>query len=73
MSIRFFKTFLKSVYKIGMNYFGNAMSKLFDTVSVPLVSTLDALEEKLLNVRDNAYLLYQKTKEKLGYGHTPYL
>ena len=56
-----------------MNYFGNAISQLFDTVSVQLVSTQDVLGEKLLNASDNSYFLYQKTEEKLGYGHTPYL
>lgn len=73
MSTKCFKIFLKSVYKIGMNYFGNAISQLFDTVSVQLVSTQDVLGEKLLNASDNSYFLYQKTEEKLGYGHTPYL
>lgn len=52
-----------------MNYFKNAISKLYNIVSVPVVSTRDALAEKLQIVRDTAYLLYQKMKENLGHGH----
>ena len=52
-----------------MNYFKNAISKLYNIVSVPVVSTRDALAEKLQIVRDTAYLFYQKMKEKQGHGH----
>ena len=30
----------------------------------------DALAERLQSVRDTCYLLYQKAKEKLGFGQT---
>ena len=39
-------------------------------MSASVASTRDALAERLQSVRDTAYLLYQKTKEKLGYGRT---
>ena len=39
-------------------------------MSAPVAFTRDALAERLQSVRDTAYLLYQKTKEKLGYGRT---
>ena len=52
-----------------MNYFKNAISRLYNIVSVPAVSTRDALAEKLQIVRDTAYLFDQKMKEKLVYGH----
>ena len=45
-------------------------SKLHDAVSGPVASTRDALVERLQSLRDTAYLLYQKTKEKLGYGQS---
>ena len=53
-----------------MNYFKNAISKLYETVSAPVAATRDALAERLQSVRETAALLYEKTKEKLGYGQT---
>lgn len=53
-----------------MNYFKNTISKLYDAISVPVAFTRDALVQKLYSVHDTAYLLYQKTKERLGYGQT---
>ena len=54
-----------------INYFRNAISKLYDAVSAPVASTRDALAERLQSVRDTVTSLYNKTKEKLGYGETP--
>ena len=53
-----------------MNYFRNAISKLYDAVSAPVATTRDALAERLESVRDSVSLLYRKTKERLGYGET---
>ena len=52
-----------------MNHFRNAISKIYDDVSPPVAST-HVLAERLQGIHDAAYLLYQKTKEKLGYGQT---
>ena len=49
---------------------GYTINKLYDTISAPAVSKHDALAERLQSVGDTAYLLYQKTKEKLRYGQT---
>ena len=54
-----------------MNYFRNAISKLYDAISAPVASTRDALAERLQSVRDTISSLYKRTKEKLGYGQTP--
>ena len=54
-----------------MNMFlRNSIRKLYDAASAMVASTRDALPERLQSVRDAAYLLYQKTKNKLGYGQT---
>ena len=53
-----------------VNYFRNAISKLYDAVSAPVSYTRDALAEELQSVRDTAYFLYQETKEKVGYEQT---
>ena len=51
-----------------MNYFRNAISRLHDAVSTPVVTTRDALAERLQSVRDTVTSLYNRTKEKLRYG-----
>ena len=48
----------------------NTISKLYNAVSAPVTSIQHALAEKIQSARDTAYLLYQKTKVKLGYRHT---
>ena len=53
-----------------VNYFRNAISKLYDAVSAPVSYMRDALAEELQSVRDTAYFLYQETKEKVGYEQT---
>ena len=47
----------------------NAIAKLYDAALVlaPVASTRDALAERMENVGDTSYLLYQKIKQKLGY------
>lgn len=51
-----------------MNIFlRNTVSKLCDAFAAPVASTRDALAERLMkSVSDTAYLLYQKTIEKIG-------
>ena len=44
------------------------MSNLYNAVSAPVAATRDALAERLQSVRDTVTLLYNRTKEKLGYG-----
>ena len=51
-----------------MNYLRNTISKLYEVVSTPVAATRDALAERLQSVRDTVTLLYNRTKEKLGYG-----
>ena len=46
----------------------STVSKLHDTVSAPVSYTRGALVERLQS--NTTYLLYQKTKKKLGYGQT---
>ena len=57
-----------SLLNKGTNYLRNATPKLYNAVSTPIASTCDALAKRLQSVCDIAYLLYQKTKVKLGYG-----
>ena len=49
-------------------YFRNAISKIYNAISAPVAATRDALTNRLKNVRDSITLLYNKTKEKIGYG-----
>ena len=44
------------------------MANLYNAVSAPVAATRDALAERLQSVRDTVTLLYNRTKEKLGYG-----
>ena len=53
-----------------MSYFRNTISKLFDPATAPEASTRDVLAEKMQIVRNTAYLLDEKVKEKLEYGQT---
>ena len=56
---------------IKMNTFlRNTISELYDAFSASVTSTRDALANTQQSVRGTIYLLYQKTKEKLGYGQT---
>ena len=51
-----------------MNYLRNTISKLYEVVSTPVTFTRDALAERLQSVRDTVTSLYNRTREKLGYG-----
>ena len=53
-----------------LTYLRNAITSLYNTVTAPVATTRDALAERLQSVRETAALLYEKTKEKLGYGQT---
>ena len=48
----------------------NVISRLYDMVLVPIAATCDALKEKLDSVRGTVTLLYNRFKDKLGYGQT---
>lgn len=48
----------KYVYNKGMNYFKNAISKLYDAASTPVATTSDAFAKKLQNVHDATYSLH---------------
>ena len=48
-----------------MNYFRNALSKLYDAVSAPVAATHNGLTERLQTLRDTVSLLYNRTKKKL--------
>ena len=45
----------------------NQVTKLYNAVSVPVTTTLDALAERLQDVRDTASLLYDRMMENMGY------
>ena len=51
-----------------MNYFRNAVLKLYNAASAPVAKTLDALAKRLQSVRDTVTLLYNRTEKKLGWG-----
>ena len=53
---------------VSMSYVRNTISKLYVPVSSSVAPTRDALAKRLQSVYDIAQLLYQKPKEKLGYG-----
>ena len=46
----------------------NTISKLYNTVPVPVAATRDALAERLQGVRETASLLYNRMMESMGYG-----
>ena len=48
----------------------NQISKLYNAVSPPAAASRDALSERLQSVRDTASLLYERAKQKLGYGQS---
>ena len=45
----------------------NQVTKLYNAVSIPVTTTLDALAERLQDVRDTASLLYDRMMENMGY------
>ena len=57
--------------EIKMNsWFRNKITSLYNIVTAPVAATRDALTERLQSVRSTATLLFNKAKEKLGYGQT---
>ena len=46
----------------------NNISKLYNAVSEPVVTTQDALAERLQSVRETTSLLYNRMMENMGYG-----
>ena len=51
-----------------MSWFRNTITNLYNAVSAPVAATPDALAARLESVRESATLLYERTKQKLGYG-----
>ena len=51
-----------------MSWFRNQITDLYNAVSAPVAATRDALSERLQSVRDTVTLLYERAKQKLGYG-----
>ena len=48
----------------------NTITNLYNAVSAPVAATHDALRKKLDSVRGTVTLLYNRLKDKLGYGQT---
>ena len=48
----------------------NQITDLYNAVSAPVAATRDALSERLQSVRETVTLLYERAKQKLGYGQT---
>ena len=51
-----------------MSRFRNQITDLYNAVSAPVAVTRDALSKRLQSVRDTVTLLYERAKQKLGYG-----
>ena len=51
-----------------MSWFRNTITNLYNAVSAPVAATPDALAARLEGVRESATLLYERAKQKLGYG-----
>ena len=56
------------IYNKEMSWFRNTITDLYNAVSAPVAATRDALSERLQSVRDTVTLLYERAKQKLGYG-----
>ena len=52
------------------NWMKNQITDLYNAVSAPVAATRDALSERLQSVRETVTLLYERAKQKLGYGQT---
>ena len=50
-----------------MSWFRNTITDSYNAVSAPVAATRDALTASLESVRETAALLYERTKQKLGY------
>ena len=62
---------LSQKYIINMyNWMKNQITDLYNAVSAPVAATRDALSERLQSVRETVTLLYERAKQKLGYGQT---
>ena len=62
---------LSQKYIINMyNWMKNQITDLYNAVSAPVAATQDALSERLQSVRETVTLLYERAKQKLGYGQT---
>ena len=56
------------IYNKEMSWFRNTITDLYNAVSAPVAATRDALASRLESVRKTATLLYERAKQKLGYG-----
>ena len=62
---------LSQKYIINMyNWMKNQITDLYNAVWAPVAATWDALSERLQSVRETVTLLYERAKQKLGYGQT---
>ena len=50
------------------SWFRDTLSNLYNAARAPVAATRNVLAERLQSVRDTVTLLYNRTKEKLGYG-----
>ena len=58
------------IYNKEMSWFRNTITNLYNAVSAPVAKTRDALAARLESVREIATLLYERAKQKLGYGQS---
>ena len=56
------------MYNKEMSWFRNTITDLYNAVSAPVAATRDVLASILESVRETASLLYERAKQKLGYG-----
>ena len=56
------------IYNKEMSWFRNTITDLYNAVSAPVAATRDPLAARLESVRETATLLYERAKQKLGYG-----
>ena len=56
------------IYNKEMSWFRNTITDLYNAVLAPVAAIHDALASRLESVRETATLLYERVKQKLGYG-----
>ena len=56
------------IYNKEMSWFRSTNTNLYNAVSAPVAATHDALAARLESVREIATLLYERAKQKLGFG-----
>ena len=56
------------IYDKEMSWCRNTITDLYNAVLAPVAAIRDALASRLESVRETATLLYERAKQKLGYG-----